>query len=84
MVELINAVLCPSCDGTGQKPGPDDSLSICKSCNGKGMLRKDKNTNEIIGTLITLEKYTFADKNLIADVVREVAKLINTKQKGTK
>ena len=42
MVELINAVLCPSCDGTGQKPGPDDSLSICKSCNGKGMLRKDK------------------------------------------
>jgi len=43
-----------------------------------------KNTNEIIGALITLEKYTFADKNLIADVVREVAKLINTKQKGTK
>lgn len=28
-------------------------------------------TNEIIGKLITMEKYTFVDKNMVADVVRQ-------------
>jgi len=28
--------------------------------------------NEVIGKLISLEKYKFADQSLIADVVREV------------
>jgi len=29
--------------------------------------------NEIIGSLIAKEKYTFADKNLLADVARQMA-----------
>jgi len=39
------------------------------------------NIPEIVGKLITREKYKFADKDLIADVVKEVAKLVH-KQRG--
>ena len=41
------------------------------------------NIDEILGNLVNREKYKFADKDLIADVVKEVAKLVHTKQRGT-
>lgn len=42
----------------------------------------ESKTNEIVGTIITLEKYRFAGpSDLIADVVRETVKLINQEKK---
>jgi len=42
----------------------------------------DDKASHIIGELILMEKYRFADKDLIADAVRETVKLINKDDNG--
>jgi hypothetical protein len=38
-------------------------------------MKKELTTDQLIGELITYERYTFVDKSLLADIVREVVYL---------